>query len=66
MQARELLSHLDARRDEALEADEEDRVNMLEEHGLLLKVEIPRGPSHLNLDAATLSTRWPVVATRTL
>ena len=58
-QAKELLLHLDAKREEALKADEEDRVNMLEEHGLLLKVEIPRGPSHLDLDASTLSTRWP-------
>ena len=32
---------------------------MLEEHGLLLKVEIPRGPSHLDLDAGSLNERWP-------
>ena len=54
VQSRDLLAHLDARRKEALEADEQDRVNMLEEHGLLLKVEIPRGPSHLDLDAGSL------------
>ena len=58
-QARELLLHLDQARETALEADERDRVEMLEDHGLLLKVELPRGPSHLDLDPHHLSGNWP-------
>jgi hypothetical protein len=58
-QARELLLHLDHARKAALEADERDRVELLEEHGLLLKAELPRGPSHLDLDPKHLSGQWP-------
>ena len=56
VQSRDLLAHL-MHPPKALEADEQDRVNMLEEHGLLLKVEIPHGPSHLDLDAGSLNER---------
>ena len=58
-QAKELLLHLDQARQVALEADERDRVDLLEDHGLLLKVELPRGPSHLDLDPHHLSKQWP-------
>jgi len=58
-QARALLLHLDQAKKIALEADENDRLDMLDEHGLLLKVEIPRGPSHLALDSNQLCGQWP-------
>ena len=58
-QARALLLHLDDARDTAMKADEDDRTEMLDEHGLLLQTEIPRGPSHLALDPDQLSGQWP-------
>jgi len=57
-QAKALLSHLERARESAMEEDERDRVELLEEHGLLLKVELPRGPSHLDLDPSELSSQW--------